>query len=58
MKHKPLLVLYGSLLLGLCVDKLMACVDESVTYPSSIGYCVSPSLNYEILNELLELCCV
>ena len=39
MKHKPLLVLYGSLLLGLCVDKLLSCVEESVDYPSIIRYC-------------------
>ena len=51
MKHKPLLVLYGSLLLGLCVDKLLACVDESVTSPSSIGYCVC----IDLVNVLLSL---
>ena len=39
MKHKPLLVLYGSLLLGLCVDKLMSCVEASVDYPNIIRYC-------------------
>ena len=50
MKHKPLLVLYGSLLLGLCVDKLMACVDESVTSPSSIGYCVCNDLAHVLLS--------
>ena len=50
MKHKPLLVLYGSLLLGLCVDKLMACVDESVTSPSSIGYCVCIDLALILLS--------
>ena len=50
MKHKPLLVLYGSLLLGLCVDKLMACVDESVTSPSSIGYCVCIDLAHILLS--------
>ena len=50
MKHKPLLVLYGSLLLGLCVDKLLACLDESVTSPSSIGYCVCLELTYVLLS--------
>ena len=39
MKHKPLLVLYGSLLLGLCVDKLMICVEESINSPSVFRYC-------------------
>ena len=50
MKHKPLLVLYGSLLLGLCVDKLLACLDESVTSPSSIGYCVCIDLALILLS--------
>ena len=50
MKHKPLLVLYGSLLLGLCVDKLLACVDESVNSPSNIGYCVCIDLALVLLN--------
>ena len=39
LKHKPLLVLYGSLLLGLCVDKLLICVDQSVNSPSIISRC-------------------
>ena len=51
MKHKPLLVLYGSLLLGLCVDKLLACVQETVNSPSSIGYCVC----IDLANVLLLL---
>ena len=38
-----------ALLLGLCVDKLMACVDESVTSPSSIGYCVCNDLAHVLL---------
>ena len=50
MKHKPLLVLYGSLLLGLCVDKLMICVHESVISPSNIGYCVCDELTLVLLS--------
>ena len=51
MKHKALLVLYGSLLLGLCVDKLLACVDESVNSPNNIGYCLCIDMTL-ILQEL------
>ena len=50
MKHKPLLVLYGSLLLGLCVDKLLSSVDESVNSSSSIGYCVCIDLTHILLS--------
>ena len=50
MKHKPLLVLYGSLLLGLCVDKLMICVHESAISPSNIGYCVCNELTLVLLS--------
>ena len=50
MKHKPLLVLYGSLLLGLCVDKLMICVYESVVSPYTIGYCVCIDLALVLLS--------
>lgn len=39
VRHKPLLVLYGSLLLGVCVDKLLICVDQIVNSPSIIRYC-------------------
>ena len=49
MKHKPLLVLYGSLLLGLCVDKLMACVNESVNTSRAISYCVCSELTLVML---------
>ena len=49
MKHKPLLVLYGSLLLGLCVDKLMSCVDQSVNSPSIIRYCDCMKLTLVLL---------
>ena len=50
LKHKPLLVLYGSLLLGLCVDKLLICVEESVNSPSTIGYCVCIKLTLVLLS--------
>ena len=50
MKHKPLLVLYGSLLLGLCVDKFMVCVQETVNSPGNFGYCVCTVLALVLLN--------
>ena len=49
MKHKPLLVLYGSLLLGLCVDKLLICLDQSVNSPSIIRYCDCMKLTLVLL---------
>ncbi len=39
VKCKPLLILFGSLLLGVCLDKLLICIDESVNSPSTIRYC-------------------
>ena len=39
INHKPLLVLYGSLLLGVCVDKILICVDQIVNSPSYMRYC-------------------
>ena len=39
VKHKPLLVLFGSLLIGVCTDKLFICVDQCVNSPASIRYC-------------------
>ena len=39
VKHKPLLVLFGSLLIGVCIDKLFVCVDQCVNSPASIRYC-------------------
>ncbi len=39
VKHKPLLVLFGSLLIGVCIDKLFICVDQCVNSPASIRYC-------------------
>ncbi len=39
INHRPLLVLYGSLLLGVCVDKIMICVDQIVNSPNIIRYC-------------------
>ena len=49
IKHKPLLVLYGSLLLGLCVDKLLICVDQSVNSPNIIRYCACMKQSLTIL---------
>ena len=49
-KHKPLMVLYGSLLLGLCVDKLLICVHESSKISNSIGYCVCTELTLVLLS--------
>ena len=39
VKHKPLLVLFGSLLVGVCIDKLLVCVDQCVNSPATIRYC-------------------
>lgn len=39
INHRPLLVLYGSLLIGLCVDKLLICVDQIVNSPVVLRYC-------------------
>ena len=39
VKHKPLLVLFGSLLIGVCIDKLFICVNQCVNSPASIRYC-------------------
>ena len=50
MKQKPLLVLYGSLLLGLCVDKLLVCVHESVNTPRGIIYCACSELTLVLLS--------
>ena len=50
MKHKPLLVLYGSLLLGLCVDKLLICVDQSVNSPTIISRCDCVKLNLVLIS--------
>ena len=50
VNHKPLLVLYGSLLLGLCVDKLLICVDRSVNSPSIISRCDCMKLTLVLLS--------
>ena len=39
VKCKPLLVLFGYLLIGVCIDKLIVCVDQCVNSPASIRYC-------------------
>lgn len=40
IKQKPMLVLYGSLLLSLCVDKLLIFLFQVVTIESTIRYCI------------------
>ncbi len=37
--YKPLLVLYGSLLLGVCLDKLIISVEQCANSPAAIRYC-------------------
>ena len=39
VKHKPLLFLFRFLLIGVCIDKLLICVDQCVNSPASIRYC-------------------
>ncbi len=39
VKYKPLLVLFGSLLIGVCIDKVIICVGQCVISPSAFRYC-------------------
>ena len=40
IKQKSMVVLYGSLLLGLCVDKLVICLSQIVITPAIIQFCI------------------
>ena len=40
LSNKPLTVFYGSLLLGLCLDKLLTCVEELINAPLQIRHCI------------------
>ena len=42
--NKPLLVLFGSLLIGLCIDKLIICLSRVINSPGSIRYCICLNL--------------
>ena len=39
IKYKPMLVLFGSLLIGVCIDKVIICVGQCVISPSAFRYC-------------------
>ncbi len=39
IRYKPLLVLFGSLLLGVCLDKLIIGIDQCANSVSTIRYC-------------------
>ena len=49
LSNKPLTVLYGSLLLGLCLDKLLACVEELINEPLQIRHCICLEIVVELL---------
>ena len=44
VKYKPLLVLFGSLLICVCIDKLIICVGLCVISPSAFRYCLCAKL--------------
>ena len=48
--NKLLIVLSGSLLIGLCIDKLLVCVDQIVNSPIIIRYCICMNLSLSILS--------
>ena len=48
--NKPLLILSGSLLIGLCIDKLFVCVDQVVNSPTIIRYCICMDLSLAFLS--------
>ena len=50
LSNKPLTVLYGSLLLGLCLDKLLTCVEEVINAPLQIRHCICQEI---VLNLFL-----
>ncbi len=39
VKYKPLLVLFGSLLISVCIEKLIVCVGQCIISPNAFRYC-------------------
>ncbi len=44
VKYKPLLVLFGSLLITVCIEKLIVCIGQCVLSPNTYRYCLCDKL--------------